>query len=90
MKLNNKGFALTSIIYMLITLFLMIMLLVLANLASRKVVLDKIKSDVKNKLNQGPLNAEDITARELQYQNENTDCTNVQCALDELFNQLSS
>ena len=49
MKLNNKGFALTSIIYMLIVLFLMIMLLILANLAQRKVVLDKIKNDVKNK-----------------------------------------
>ena len=53
MKLNNKGFALTSIIYMLIVLFLMIMLLILANLAQRKVVLDKIKNDVKNELNQG-------------------------------------
>lgn len=53
MKLNNKGFALTSIIYMLIVLFLMIMLLVLSNLAQRKVVLDKIKNDVKNELNQG-------------------------------------
>ena len=53
MKLNNKGFALTSIIYMLIVLFLMVMLLILANLASRKVVLDKIKNDVKENLNQG-------------------------------------
>ena len=53
MKLNNKGFALTSIIYMLIVLFLMILLLILANLAQRKVVLDKIKNDVKENLNQG-------------------------------------
>lgn len=53
MKLNNKGFALTSIIYMLIVLFLTIMLLILANLASRKVVLDKIKNEVKGNLNQG-------------------------------------
>ena len=55
MKLNNKGFALTSIIYMLIVLFLMILLLILANLAQRKVVLDKIKNDVKTNLNQGGL-----------------------------------
>ena len=55
MKLNNKGFALTSIIYMLIVLFLMILLLILANLAQRKVVLDKIKNDVKINLNQGGL-----------------------------------
>lgn len=53
MKLNNKGFALTSIIYMLIVLFLMIILLVLENLATRKIVLDKIKNNVKIELNQG-------------------------------------
>ena len=58
MKLNNKGFALTSIIYMLIVLFLMIMLLILANLAQRKVVLDKIKSDVKENLNPGGILAQ--------------------------------
>lgn len=52
MKLNNKGFALTSMIYMLIVLFLMVLLLVLSNLASRKVVLDKLKYDVKVKLDQ--------------------------------------
>lgn len=56
MKLNNKGFALTSIIYMLIVLFLLLLLLLLANLASRKVVLDKVKYDVKTKLNQGGIN----------------------------------
>ena len=53
MKLNNKGFALTSIIYMLIVLFLLLLLLILSNLASRKVVLDKLKYDVKNKFGQG-------------------------------------
>ena len=68
MKLNNKGFALTSIIYMLIVLFLMIMLLVLSNLATRKVVLDKVKYDVKNKLDQGVL----VDAAQLPYQNETT------------------
>lgn len=52
MKLNNKGFALTSIIYMLIVLFVMVILLILANLTSRKVVFDKIKNDVKTELDQ--------------------------------------
>ena len=61
MKLNNKGFALTSIIYMLIVLFLLLLLLLLANLASRKVVLDKVKYDVKNKLDQGGINASNQT-----------------------------
>ncbi len=83
MKLNNKGFALTSIIYMLIVLFIMILLLILSNLATRKVVLDKLKYDVKVKLNQG---VKKVTyAVELSYSNEKTQCKNVQCALDELF-----
>lgn len=60
MKLNNKGFALTSVIYLLIVLFLMMMLLILANLAQRKVVLDKIKTEVKEKLNQGGVSAQKI------------------------------
>ena len=89
MKLNNKGFALTSIIYMLIVLFLMIMLLILSNLATRKVVLDKVKYDVKTKLGQGGITSERIKAIQLEYQNENTTCTNVQCAIDELRNLTS-
>ena len=89
MKLNNKGFALTSIIYMLIVLFLMIMLLILANLAQRKVVLDKIKNDVKQKLNQGGVASEKITARDLYYQSNYTQCRNIQCAIDELYGRLN-
>ena len=65
MKLNNKGFALTSMIYMLIVLFIMIILLLLANLATRKVVLDKLKNDVKIKLDQGV----SVNASELPYLN---------------------
>ena len=60
MKLNNKGFALTSIVYMLIVLFLMLLLLILSNLATRKVVLDKLKYDVKTELGQGGVNSNGI------------------------------
>jgi len=84
MKLNNKGFALTSIIYMLIVLFLMIMLLILANLAQRKVVLNKIKTDVKEKLNQGGVVQGKTTARDLFYESEYTQCKNIQCSIDEI------
>ena len=83
MKLNNKGFALTSIIYMLIVLFLMVMLLILANLAQRKVVLDRLKNDVKIKLDQGITNR--YYAISVAYTNEKTECQTVQCAIDELY-----
>lgn len=59
MKLNNKGFALTSIIYLLIVLFLMTMLLILSNLSNRKVIIDKLKTEVKDKLDQGGINAKE-------------------------------
>ena len=75
MKLNNKGFALTSIIYMLIVLFLILLLLLLANLASRKTVLDKVKYDVKDKLNQGGVTQTEQTLYDVllmyYYSNEN-------------------
>ncbi len=48
---NNKGFAITSIIYSMIILFLMLMLLILILLSSRKVILDKQKTDALNKIN---------------------------------------
>jgi hypothetical protein len=68
MKLNNKGFALTSMIYMLLVLFLMVMLLLLSNLAQRKLVLDKLKYDVKNKLEQNVV----VDSQDLPYQNGTT------------------
>ena len=85
MKLNNKGFALTSIIYMLIVIFIMILVLVLSNLAQRKVILDKMKYDVKIKLNQGGILTNKNFARNVEYTNENTECQTVQCAIDELY-----
>lgn len=89
MKLNNKGFALTSIVYMLIVLFLMIMLLILSSLAARKTVLDKLKNDVKTKLGQGGIATEKIKARQLIYENELTECKDVQCALEEIMKKTS-
>lgn len=46
MRLNNKGFAISSMMYSILLLFLMLVLGVLAILGSRKVILDKIKNDV--------------------------------------------
>lgn len=51
MKLNNKGFAISGILYSFIVLFLMMLLLILMNLSSKKVVLDRQKADVLNEIN---------------------------------------
>lgn len=46
MKMNNKGFAISSMMYSILLLFLMLVVGVLAILGSRKVILDKIKNDI--------------------------------------------
>ena len=50
MKLNNRGFAVTSIIYSMLVLFLALLLLITSNLANRKVLFDKEKNEILDKL----------------------------------------
>lgn len=52
MRLNNKGFAISSMMYSILLLFLMLILGVFAMLGSRKVILDKVKSEVVTELTQ--------------------------------------
>lgn len=49
MKLGKKGFAVTSIIYSMLVLFLALVLLIMSNLASRKILFDKEKNEILNK-----------------------------------------
>ena len=51
MKLNNKGFAISSVIYMSLVLFLVLIMSLLTILASRKNILDKNRKDVYNYIN---------------------------------------
>ena len=48
---NNKGFAISTIIYSMVILFLMLMLLILLMLSTRKVILDKQKTGIINSIN---------------------------------------
>ena len=51
MRLDRKGFAVTGIIYSMLILFLALVLLILSNLASRKVLFDKEKNEILDKIN---------------------------------------
>lgn len=51
MKLNKNGFAISSIIYSILILFLLLIFGILSILGSRKLIFDKMKNDVMNKLN---------------------------------------
>lgn len=48
---NNKGFAISSIVYAMLILFLGLILLILANLASRKAIFDKEKKEITSRFN---------------------------------------
>lgn len=50
-KLNNKGFAIASVLYSIMVLFLILLLSILGILGSRKAILDKNKKDIIENLN---------------------------------------
>ncbi len=54
-KLNQNGFAIASILYSIMVLFLMLLLSILGILGSRKAILDKNKKDIMTELNQNNL-----------------------------------
>lgn len=46
MKLNNRGIAITSVMYIILILAVILMTSTLGILSSRKLILDKIKAEV--------------------------------------------
>ncbi len=51
LRLNNKGLAVSGIIYSILILFLILIFAILGILSSRKMILDKLKNDVLEQLN---------------------------------------
>lgn len=51
MKMDNKGFAITGIVYSALLLFLVLLAGILSMMATRKVILDKIKKEIEYNLN---------------------------------------
>ena len=50
MKLNNKGFAITGIIYAILLLFIVLIVGILMMLGNRKILLDKLKNEIIDKI----------------------------------------
>lgn len=50
-RLNNKGFAISGVVYSLLLLFVILLYAVLAILANRKIILDKTKKDLLLEIN---------------------------------------
>lgn len=54
LKLNNKGFAISSIMYIILVLAVILVSLILVTLSSRKLILDKLKSEVLTTIYEAP------------------------------------
>lgn len=50
MKLNNKGFAISSIMYLILIMAVLLILVTLSLLGNRKLVLDKLKDSIKGEI----------------------------------------
>lgn len=50
MKLNNKGFAITGIMYAILLLFIILVVGILVMLGNRKILLDRLKFEIVNKI----------------------------------------
>ena len=57
---NNKGFAISGIIYSILILFLLLVFSILAILGSRKLIIDRFKLEVLNKIYGNELEKEEI------------------------------
>ena len=54
LKLNNKGFAISSIMYIILVLAVILISLILVTLSSRKLILDKLREEVLTTINDAP------------------------------------
>jgi len=58
--MNNKGFAITGILYTLLLVFITILLMLLFNFQNKKNVLDKLKSDTLEDLSNYGIDASEV------------------------------
>ena len=69
-KLNNKGFAIASILYSIMVLFLLLLLSILGILGNRKAILDKNKKDILEELNK------EVLYNRINYEQKNITIVN--------------
>ena len=62
MKLNNKGFAISTIMYMILILAVILILATLSILGSRKLIIDKVKDETYNNIYRMHLARENVEA----------------------------
>lgn len=76
--MNNKGFAITGVLYSLLLVFITILVMLLFNFQNKKNILDKLKEDTFNELN-GNISADQLI---FEPDDENWEVTTVHEALE--------
>lgn len=87
--MNNKGFAVSGILYTILLIFLSLIVMLLFDLQNKKNLLDEMKNETLNKIdNNCPYT--DIAACNTEYIPENTSLNirTVQEALDYLYSNV--
>ena len=89
--MNNKGFAITGILYSILVLFIVLIALLLFSLQNKKTILDRMKEDTLESIEKNvQRNANyDIDASEFELNIDGLDADNVADALDYLYERSS-
>lgn len=87
--MNNKGFAISGILYSILVLFLVIIALFLFNMQGKKYILDTLKNDTMDSIDGINSRKMRIDAREVEFSIDESNVENVAEALDELYNKTS-
>ena len=80
--MNNKGFAISGILYSILILFLVVLALFLFNMKNKKTILDSLKQDTMDSIDGIDRKKMRIDAREVEYSKNSVE--NVKQALDDL------
>ena len=89
--MNNKGFAITGVLYSVLVLFIVLVALLLFSLQNKKTILDRMKEDTIESIERNvQKNANyDVDASEVEISINGLDANNVAEALDYLYERSS-
>ena len=85
--MNNKGFAITGVLYSILILFIVLVALLLFSLQNKKTILDRMKEDTLESIERNVQRNSnyDIDASEVEIDIDGLDADNVSDALDYLY-----
>ncbi|MBR1717665.1 MAG: hypothetical protein IJ715_00175 [Bacilli bacterium] len=86
--MNNKGFAISGVLYSILILFLVILSLFLFSMQNKKHILDTLKLTTMDSIDGVDRTKMRINAKEVEYTKDGVDVENVKEALDDLYKKV--